>query len=97
MTVVGELDVAQGRVDVQKTDANVGVFGLAREGDHAVGGKVPREHDDVVATILARVVHDGLNGDREVRHEVLAAGEYDYNIVQRQVKARGRRGQHCSG
>ena len=97
MPVVGEFDVSEGGVDVKKADAGVGALGLAREGDHAGRGKIPCEHDDVVSTVLIGVVHDGLNGDREVRHEILAAGEYDYDVVQRQVKACGRRGQHCSG
>ena len=89
--MVGELDVAERRVDVEEADADVRLLGLARERDHAGGGEIPREDDDVVAAAGARVVDDRLSGDREVRDEALAAGEHDDDVVQRQVKAGGGR------
>ena len=56
--VVGELDVPERGVHVEKPDAHVVRLGLASEGDHARRRDVSREHDDVVAAREAGVLDD---------------------------------------
>ena len=94
VAVVGELDVSQRGVNVQEANAHVGRLGLSRERDHAGGGEVAREHDDVIAPGCAGVLHDGLHRNGEVRDKVLAAGKDDDDVVERKAELARRAGEH---
>ena len=80
--MMGELDVAQRGIYVQKAQANIVLGSLLCERDHALGRDVAREDHDVIVTAGRDVHQYGLERHREVGNKELVAGKDENNVVE---------------